>query len=404
MLRAALDTYSDMNLHCEDGIVVKANAFTMISTCDILRHMFQEFGRDGIKDVPIPSFDGATIRVAVDVIHGITSVTELSFDEVEKCCKGFEYLGCTILKKKILARIWHFVSKAEDTATVLRCVDKLLVSPLHARDTLNKFKSLAPVWNDFKTIFEHVTMTEDIALVCMWRLSRFFPAHLIFDVLIDAFPPNHLSFDTCLKVMGCYRTGKYHHPDELVMSSNKILSKFKDEDRAIHLQAISDAFCEYDVSPSGSKLIGTTLTFANEPKTSVLAKIYDPFRGTKVLRIKRTMTVSVNTVNGLVGGTCDVEKLDENQCYPSTILVRIMTYNTTVLTGRDTIDHGYDTTETWREFDNVHYGEILQLDHPNSKNDAAETILSNAVKSPSLRYVRLDFFYGHGDIRHLPIF
>lgn len=405
MLHAVLDAYSDMQLHCDQGIVVKANAFTMISTCDLLKHMFEDFGPEHMRNVPIPSMDASVIEMVVHVIHGIRTLGELSLDDVEKCCIGFDYLGCTILRKKLLARMWHYVSKTEDRTIVIKFADKLLVSDTHARNLLNKLKTLAPLWKDFKEVFSHVTMNEDMALICMWRLCKYFPAHLVFDAVIDAFPQHLLSFDTCLKIMGCYRTGKYHHPDEVVISSNKILSKFKDEDKAIHLQAISDAFCMYDVSPSCSKLIATTLTFSNEPKTSVLLKVYDPFRGTKLLKVKRFMTASVNTQDGVVGGTCDIEKLDENRYYPSTLLLRIITYNATHQNQHDTIDATYRTTEVWREFKYLEYGEVIQLDQPTGAHQGSELVLSEAIKSiDTLRYVRLDFFYGHGDIRQLEIF
>jgi hypothetical protein len=403
MLRAVLGAYSDVELCCEDGIVVKANAFTMIAACEILRLLYEDVGH--MQTIPLPTLEASTAQITVDVIHGIRTLSELSLDEVEKCCAGFDYLGCTILGKKLLARIWHFVSKTEDPLILFKFADRLLVSETYARDVLNKLKSLAPFWKDFKKVFDHVTMTEDIALLCMWRLSKYFPAHLIFEALIDAIPEHVLSFDMCIKVMGCYRSGKYHHPDELVMSSNKILSKFKDEDRAIHLQAISDAFCMYDVSPSGSKLIGTTLTFSNEPKTSVLIKVYDPFKGTRLLRVKRFLIASVNTLEGTIGGTCDIEKLDETRHYPSTLLMRVTAYNATTPHQHDTIDASYAITEVWREFNFLEYGEVTQLEHPTLRDSEREAQLSNALTSvDTLRYIRLDFFYGHGDIRKLSIF
>ena len=404
MLRAVLDAYSDMHLHCGEGIVVKANAFTMIAACDLMNHMFEDFGTVATIRVP-PTVDPAAIRVAVSVIHGVDTIAELSLEDVERCCTGFDYLGCTILRKKLLARIWHHVSRAEDTDVVFTFADRLLSQPTHARNTLNKLKTLAPLWKDFKRVFSHVTMTEDIARVCMWRLCKFFPAYLVFNAVVDAFPPDILSFDTCIKVLGCYRSGNYHHPDELVISSNKILSRFNDEDKAIHLQTISDAFCRYDVSPSPSKLISTTLTFSNEPKTSVLIKVYDPYKGTRLLKVKRLLTACINTQDGILRGTCDIEKLDENRYYPSTLLVRIMVYNALNQSQHDTIDHDYQTTEVWREFNDLGHGTIVHLDEPDVTDAAGELLVSSALKDiNTLRYVRIDFFYGHGDIRQLPIF
>ena len=237
----------------------------------------------------------------------------------------------------------------------------------------------------------------------MWRLCRFFPAHLVFDALIDAFPESLLTVETCIKILGSYRTGVYHHPDEVVISMNKILSKFKSDEKAIHLQAISDAFCMYETSPT-SKLIATTLTFTNEPKISVLLKVYDPFRGSKVLRVRRFLSTTVNTVEGKLTGTIDEDKIDGSHHHPSIILLRITTYNSNVPWEDDTIDQSYKMTETWREYAD-HMNGALELEAPTHVHRDDECTLSNALKSTdTLRYIRLDFFYGHGDIRQLAIF
>lgn len=403
MQSAVLGTYSDLELHCADGIVVKANAFTMITACEVLKHMYEDLG--SLKTIPLPGFDASIATVTVNVIHGLTSFADMSLEDVEKCCTGFEYLGCTVLGKKLLARIWYFVSKTDDPLVLFKFADRLLASETHARDVLNKLKTLCPSWKDFAKVFDHVTMNIDTAVLCQWRLSRYFPSHLVFGRLLDAFPESVLTFDMCTTIMGCYRTGMYYHPDELVIISNKILSKFKDEPKATYLQAISDAFCMYEVSPSVSKLMATTLTFSNEPKTSVLIKAYDPFRGTRSLKVKRFMTASINTMDGVIGGVCDIEKLDETRHYPSTLLVRIICYNTATPNQRDTIDSAYAVAEVWREFRSLDHGEIVQLEHPTVRDHANEHLVSKAIASiDTLRYIRIDFFYGHGDIRKLPIF
>lgn len=402
-MRAVLDRCSDMEIHCQDGTVIKANAFTMISSCTVIRNMYEDIG--DISKIPCPIEDSQAVEVAVDVIHGLRHIPDLTLEETELCHRGFEFLGCTILWKKLVARMWFFVSKTTEVSVALKFADTLLSREMYARDFLNKFKSLCPKWNDFKEVFRHITVSEEIAMVCMWRLCKYFPAHLVFNAVIDAIPPHVLTFDQCLKILGAYRTGVYHHPDEIVSSTNKILSKFKEEDRAIHLQTISDAFCMYECSP-GSKLLATILTFSKEPRKSILLKMYDPFRGTKGLRIKRFLNVTVNTVDGLLQGTCDVERMDEDRYYPSTVLMRITTYSSDTPADMDIIDHSYRTTEAWREFRHIeHVGTILDLDTPNVKDAVDEAALQSALKSiDHLRYIRLDFFYGHGDIRSLPIF
>ena len=84
MLHAVLDAYSDMQLHCDQGIVVKANAFTMISTCDLLKHMFEDFGPEHMRNVPIPSMDASVIEMVVHVIHGIRTLGELFLPQQKK--------------------------------------------------------------------------------------------------------------------------------------------------------------------------------------------------------------------------------------------------------------------------------------------------------------------------------
>lgn len=393
-----------MDLQCHDGTVVKANAFTMVSSCTLLRNMFEEFGI--LSPVVIDAISPMMIKVAVDVIHGLKRPGDLSLSELDACYHGFDFLGCTILGKKMMARLWQLVSKSNDKDTFFRFADRLMASEMHARDLLNALKSLCPKWNDFKEIFRHIQLSEHIAMFCMWRLCRFFPAHLVFDAILDAYPRSLLTFETCVKILGSYRTGVYHHPDEVIISMNKILSKFKDDEKAIHIQTICDAFCMYEASPT-SKLIATTLTFSNQPKSSVLLKIYDPFRGSKVLRARRFLNATVNTIDGKLAGTVDLDKLDEIQHVPATLLLRITTYSSTLPWTYDVIDHAYKVTETWREYGDLttDYPDAILLDEPTKTDMNEERILSEALRNvDELRYIRLDFFYGHGDVRHLAIF
>lgn len=397
-----LDRCSDMELHC-DSTIIKANAFTMITSCEIIKNLSEDF--DDISVIPFPGADAHALRIAVEVIHGIANISELSLEDAELCHNGFEFLGCTVRRKKLLARLWQLISKTQDHHVFLRHAEMFMSSDYYVRNFLNTFKMLCPKWNDFQKVFDNVRLTEHIATVCMLRLCRYFPVHLVFEKLIDSFPGHCLTFDTCVKLLGSYNTGVYHHPDEVVMSINKILSKFRGEDRAVHLQTITTAFGMYDASP-GSKLIATTLSFKNEPKTSVLLKIYDPYLGSRTLKVKRILTATLNTQYGTIGGFFDIEKMDEQRYYPTTVLLRITTYTNDAPWDVDVIGHSYTLTETWREYKNVEYGDPLtELESPDTWNEDDEKALTEALKNiDHLRYIRLDFFYGHGDVRQLSLF
>lgn len=398
-MRELLDRCSDMELHFADNKIIKANAFTMVMSCALLRDMYENFGE--ISTVRVPFEDIEAIEYAVDIIHGIKKINEISITDVESCFRGLEYLGCTAYDKKLTSRLWHLVSRASDRSVFFKFADKLLASEQHSRDFLNKLKNVCPAWNEFKDVFNHIRLSEDMAVFLMWRLCRFYPATLVFDSLFDAFPESLLTLDTSLRILGSYRTGIHYHPDEIVMSMKKILSRFDD---ASHVRAVCDAFCRYETSPR-SKLTATTLTFQNEPRTSVLVKMYDPYNGSRTLRVKPFLIVTANTVDGTLTGTIDIDKFEDMQFCPSTILVRIMTYRSDIPWSIDVIDKSYTSTETWREYKDVDYGDhIVDIDDPTCRDQCGEEALANALKDVYLRYIRLDFFYGHGDVRKLALF
>lgn len=399
-MKDLLEKCSDIHVRCSDGDLVAANKFTLLSTCTVLRDMCSEF--EDLSVIPMDTLPKRLVEVAIEVIHGVRKIQDLSLEETELCLEGFDIFGCVILRKKLLSRLWALISKSTSNDEVFRHGERLLFSELHARDYLNKVKSLCPKWKDFKELFQRVQLCESVALLCMWRLCKFFSAHLVFEAILDAFPPHVLTLDTCFKIWGSYRTGVYHHPDEIVMSTNKVLSKFPECERVHHLQTISDAFGSYETSP-GSKLISTTLTFANEPFTSVLIKVYEPFQGTRSLRIGKFLTLALNTTTGRLSGTLDVNKLHAFEHYPTTILLRLTTFVSASNYRYDIIGHSYTTQEVWREYPDVEDTVELEDYLPYTTTD--EEALINALRSAdTLRYIRLDFFYGPSDIRKTPIF
>jgi hypothetical protein len=400
-MRALLDQCADMEVRCLGGDPIKANTFTMAASCTLIRTLVENF--EPTKEVLLPIEDDRCIRVAVDVIHGVRCINTASYDDVDACSRGFAFLGCTMHRKKVQARVWHFVSRSRDLEFVFSNAQRLMLSGssgTYVNDYLNTVKSLCPSWKDFRAVFDHFTMTEPIAIVCMGRLCKYFPAHLVFDAIVEAFPPAFLTYATCLNVIGSYRTGPYHHPDEVVMTMNNILARFPNE--SVHLQTISDAMCMYEASP-GTNLTATTLTYSTEPRASVLIKIYEPYQGTKTLRVKRFLNVTVNTITGTISGRIAVDKLDEHRYFPRAILVRVMTYNAETPSDLDVIDHKYTIQEAWREF--THVDATLPLHDPDVSNTEADAAIETAVRDvQTLRYIRLDFFFGHGDIRRLHVF
>lgn len=401
-MRDLLDRCADMRLQCLTGDAIMANSFTMASACTLIRTLVEEFEKTSIQ---LPIDDDHSIRVAVEVIHGIRSLREAPYEDVDACYRGFDYLGCTILRKKLQTRLWHFVSRSTDVDFVFKNAHRLVISgePMgsHMNDYLNAVKTLCPTWHEFQRVFEHCTLNEPVAIQMMWRLCKYFPVHLVFGAIVDAFPPALLTYEICLNVLGSNRNGVYYHPDEVAMVMNIILERFSGQ-HTDHLRTFSDALCLYEASP-GTNLTATTLTYNTEPRASVLIKLYEPYSGTKTLRVKRFVTATINTVDGTVHGRIDVDKLDDTNYYPNSILVRIMTFNTLEPNEYDVIEHKYTVCEAWREFTQI--SPTLMLHDPDVDVPEDERAIETAVKDVStLRYIRLDFFFGHGDVRKLHLF
>lgn len=392
---------ADVRLVCADGTHIMANKFTMLASCSVLRDMVSEYAT--LRTIPVPSLESPSATLAVELIHGLLRAQDLSLDDLERIFTAFEYLGCPMHKKKLLARLWHHLQRTTDPEVLFRHADRILYTEDYRRDYLSKLKSVCPTWTAFKRVFEHVTMSESLASFLMSRLCLYFPLHLVYNALLDAFPRSILTFDMAMRIFGTFRTGVYHHPDEAVSSMNKTLEMFPCDAGVDPLRTISDAFHMYDSSPE-TKMCATAITFVRSPKTSVLVKMHDPFKGTKSIKVKQYLRLLVNTVEGFLGGTVDVGVMDIENHRPDTLLARIMTFSATEYSPYDIIPHTYATTETWREFTHLNDHDSVDLAAPSVTSQDDERVLTEALTSPLLKYIRIDFFYDRTDIRTAPIF
>jgi hypothetical protein len=340
------------------------------------------------KSISIPNVDTAAVRLAIDVIHYIRRVNDLSFAEVLMAIEGCNILDCGMFRKGLLNRLWHHVSESG------LCESDVLTAAPHmmhdgsdhmCQQYVDKVMRLCPTWKTFSKLFERVNMSERLAKLVVKKACDHFPLHLVFCAILDAMPAPVLSLDVALRVLGVYKTGVYHHPDELVMCLNRIASMFPSDPGTQNIVTMTDALQLYDSSPV-SKITATTLTFSHTVRRSILMRINEPFKGQRTVRIKRDLKIRINAAAGSLMATLRTDRWDGNIRSP--VSMRVMTFASQSESLYDIIHHKYDIDEAWE------HGHFLIDDDEALVLIATMPQLQNCSKS-SMKYVRLDFFFGH---------
>lgn len=366
--RGLLQTCADMVLVCADA-ELPANRYTMLSTCSVLAELVAE--TECGRGVPLPGIPAAKIAKAIDVIHGICKPAGLSLAETADVQDGFEYLGCTLMKNALAARMWACLQGSSDVAVVLEHAPRLLHHQLYQKKYLNLHKMLAPSWNDARALLRSVDVTMPLALFLLDRLTLYFPAGLVYRALLERLPADVKTFQNAMSLLGHEGLGDHFHPTEMAETLDHIAALFPAGSKC--LRTLRAALTCYD-SLGHPNMHGSVVSFVLAPKRSVLLSINDPFRGGRVIGNKY-MKLTVDAVHGLRRCELWPVKFAEQA---RNLYVRIMLYR------------GTEVEETWHNF--LNFTGYVVTQQPTGD------------KTTWLKHIRLDMFYDTGDPRTSPMY
>jgi hypothetical protein len=404
-MRAALTACADFVFECQDGQKVLANKYTLLLASSLLFEMCEEYPEMSTLSLPSSS---KHVQLTVDVIHRLHNIQTLSLHDVSAVLNVCDILKCQTMYQKCVMRLWNILRKEHDAELLLKYADIIIHDVSIQRDFLNIFKTLHPIWKDFKNLFENVCMSESLGKMLVWRLGTFFPPHLVFEQIMKSFP-GKIPLETALNIFA-QSNWAYSHPDEAVIQLHYLKTSFP-EDR-LYLKNITHAFEAYDISPgSHSKLSATTLEFSNTQRASVLVKIRSPMpRSARSLRVSKFCRLTVDQENGTLNGCIYLERLAKlgGGTFPLTcqhIPIRIMTFERIgTYKENDVIESSHKVSEFWHTFSRDGDVPILDLGNPTTTYVDSAVTLSHALSSQWLQYIRLDIFYSFEDIREMPIF
>jgi hypothetical protein len=379
MARELLEKLADLVLVCRGGEEVRACTFTMLSTCPVLLPCSHS------RSIDITAMRADVVRVAVDVIHGITRVRDLSLDDLDKCAQAFDFFGCTILRDSLTRAMWKAL-QTRDLDVWRDHAQRFMDSPGFRQQFVHTYGLRTRKFGDVHDLLAVLDVSHDSARTLITVLSDSFQVLRLFFGILEAFPSDHLTETIALDLLSIENLHARFHPEEFAIALKRITRIFPDGSPS--LKSYVGANQMYNAAPVPNSLTATVLTYPS-PRTSVLVKVYNPFRGTKTLNINNWCRLALDASAGTLAGRFSLTRLhrDNPVQIGDTCNVRMTSMSICSEHGKDLIDDDLDIEETWAVFGGL--SDVYWIDFsPQFSEEFRATLCS-----PGIRYVRLDFFY-----------
>lgn len=361
-----------------------------------------------------------SVSLALDVIHGVRAVQELTLSQMPALREGMDILGCDHFNSSITLYIWTLLATSADPLEFVPHLDCLLSMSLVRAECLERMVVLVPTWSAFVSTFidAMADLPFTVADFMMARLAPFFPAGLLFTTLLQKLcassptPGEH-----ALSLLGCRGTGVHFHPVEARDAVDAVLAAAGGgpgspghDQHVLVLRNLSLALGQYDASPFTHAGVGGTLIgYYRSATASALLDIGNRLKLPKTLRPAQWMTLRMDLAS--VTLSIDVPKMmaeDRSGVGPNgtrAVDVRIMTY--CPATAEDVETHTFVVSETWFSIKDLGWpdnqaalhlrtpcsGHYLQDDMRVTKT-FGDTNFMDTVKHARLHRLRVDVFVG----------
>jgi hypothetical protein len=382
---------ADMVLRLSGGADVPCDVpcvrYNMLASCEIVRFLAEDVSLDrdaaGRTVVPLPGIDEASVRITVDLLHGISAAADLSRDDAKRALRGMDVLGSRLLVPLVHARLWHWIQH-DALAEVLPYVPRLAAEPGVQLPLLRRLVAMRPQWADFKAeVLDRLPMDFELARVVLSHLVRFFPASTALAAVVDKL--QHPTADKILAL--CGEHGSYYHPGE-VRDVMTLVDRALDADSPTRALArtMLGALGTYRTLPlAAAKVHGTVLLF-EVPTVSVLLTFDTDSTRPIFVRATNWLRVNVDRESGTMDISFVLGRFDEDGA--RNVQLRVLCWT------EDTECGGSDvSSEVWYEFTDVEAVGWTSLSQAAATSEHQGQVA--ALQEP--RRMRLDFFY---DTRH----
>jgi hypothetical protein len=267
-VRRVLEECADLHIYGSDYERIPCSKFQVSTKCDVLRHVLEDFDT---KEIPFPNISGDSLRLAMELIHDITSVDDLSLLQIDLADRGFDVLGSTCVDTS--ARIWSLI-EFSGLDVIRPRLPKLMRSSLVNKDAiiqtcLNHDMTLPGIQ---KTILACQPDFE-LGLYLMKRLCKFVPVCFLFRCMLKAI--SNMTLSKALRLSSCEGMYPYTHPLEVSCILSILRSTFtEDSDIYRFINSMAGAMHTYDMAPlKSSTLFGNVVLFHDSQHTSVCLKL-----------------------------------------------------------------------------------------------------------------------------------
>ena len=391
-----LDECSDMVLRCDTGREIPCIRFSCMTTCEAIRNVVEDatMKRDarGRTIVPFPGVDPDDLSVAIHILHGVVSPSDLAPPAVVSALRGMRALGHSRQDSSMMALLWASLEHAsfDDLAPY---VDDLLHTRSIRIQVLRRVVTMYPCWPEFcERVLNKVCMDTDTAVWMIPLLSRFFPAGPLFKYVLDAIPASVLDARSCLALFTAPKNAASYHPAEAMDVVSALSSAFRrhawdDGGVLAFMQALVEATMVFDVSPMvANTMHGTIILLERTPSASLLLQVHAQ-RGTVSRRMAPWLAVSINWATGVVDARVNLDRLDDVARRARACQVRLTAY----LSSSSAVDvwYSFGSLAPLSSFSLLSQGVVAAGD---------EAAFRSAVAHVELRRLRVDVFYSSSSV------
>lgn len=393
-----LESCSDMVLQCSDGRRIPCVRYHLVTTCEAIRHVTEDID-DAMLDkdergrtvVPFPNVDASDLAIAVEVVHGVTAISELCEGTAPAALRGLRALGMDALDDDILGRIWELV-RGDSLPAIRPHMDDLLHTPGVRTHVLRRLVVLCPTWTGFAThVLRHVAMDVCTASWMLHHLTKFYPAGLVFGAVLEALPRTALADPgTALRLFTGPRNTSSYHPAEaldVLRALGRVFAREGwDATQTEFFGAMLTAMSVYDVAPHvASDLHGSIVLLDGSPTASVLLFVHER-KGAVSRKLARWLKVRVDWATGVVDARISFPELDRavRRCE-----VRLVAY-----------EDPATTAELWYECSTTLPSLPMTLSDHGQYAAGDVDAFRDMVRSDAFTRLRIDVFYaGHSVLK-----
>lgn len=384
--RHILEDTADLALACPGAEDVLACKFLMLSTCPVLLPHAADAPDSARLRIELPAHEARDVRIAVDAIHGIARVRDMPLDDIERCARAFDFLGCTIMRDSLTRALWAALRDEPLDDAWFRNAQRFLDAPKFRQQFVQGFCEKTTRFEDVQRLLASAEISHDSSRTLVAHLSTVFPVLRVYFEVLEAFPRALLTEAIAMDILSIDQLHAQFHPEEFSMAVRRVMHKFPDGSPS--LKSYIGANQMYDAAPVPSSLTATVLTY-RKPRTSVLVKMYNPVRGVKTIHIKNWCRIAVDATAGTLAGRFSLTRLHRSDGvqFGSSCRVRVTTMCLLRENKHDIIDDDLAMQESWATHADL--DETYWVDFAPEMSEP----LREALRSPLLRYARLDFFY-----------